>query len=147
MLAERSSKKLHHSPDWSFTHIGIYAHEFGHNLGINDEYSGYYEYTDILNYCLMGHGIYNGPLEKGECPATLSPYHRLNKNWVSAIPIENDTIDFIVEYDYDNPKLYRIDPINATNGEHYIIESRNREGFDLYTPSIPQTQLINLEDY
>jgi len=137
LLAERSSKKLHHSPDWSFTHIGIYAHEFGHNLGINDEYSGYYEYTDILNYCLMGHGIYNGPLEKGECPATLSPYHRLNKNWVSAIPIENDTIDFIVEYDYDNPKLYRIDPINATNGEHYIIESRNREGFDLYTPSDP----------
>ncbi|MCL4278747.1 MAG: T9SS type A sorting domain-containing protein, partial [Ignavibacteriaceae bacterium] len=52
-------------------------------------------------------------------------------------PIENDTIDFIVEYDYDNPKLYRIDPINATNGEHYIIESRNREGFDLYTPSDP----------
>ncbi len=138
-LAERSSKKLIEGAEWSFTHIGVYAHEFGHNIGLPDEYSKSfnYEYTDILNYCLMGYGIYNGPLEKGECPATLSPYHRLNKSWVSAIPIENDTSDFIVEYDYDSPKLYRIDPLNATNGEHYIIESRNREGFDLYTPSDP----------
>jgi len=137
LLAERSSKKLHHSPDWSFTHIGIYLHEFAHNLGFPDEYSGRYEYTDILNYCLMGYGIYNGPLEKGECPATLSPYHRLKKNWVNSVTFPQDTSDFIVEYDYDNPKLYRIDPIYATNGEHYIIESRNREGFDLYTPSDP----------
>lgn len=137
LLAERSSKKLHHGPDWSFTHIGIYLHEFAHNLGFPDEYSGRYEYTDILNYCLMGYGIYNGPLEKGECPATLSPYHRLKKNWVCSVTLPRDTSDFIVEYNYDNPKLYRIDPIYATNGEHYIIESRNREGFDLYTPSDP----------
>lgn len=137
-LAERSSIKLLVGGDWSFTHIGVYLHEFGHNLGFKDEYAlTNPEYTDILNYCVMAWGIYNGPLEKGECPATLSPYHRLNKNWVSPIPIENDTSDLIVEYDYDNPKLYRIDPLNATNGEHYIIESRNRQGFDLYTPSDP----------
>ncbi|NWG29479.1 MAG: T9SS type A sorting domain-containing protein [Ignavibacteriaceae bacterium] len=138
LVAERSSKKLIEGAEWSFTHIGVYAHEFGHNLGFNDEYALINpEYTDILNYCLMSWGIYNGPLEKGECPSMLSPYHRLDKNWVSSITIPNDTSDFIVEYDYDNPKLYRIDPIYAIEGEHYIMESRNREGFDLYTPSEP----------
>lgn len=138
-LAERSSKKLHQNSDWSFTHIGVYLHEFGHNLGFPDEYYQPFsqEYTDILNYCLMAWGIYNGPLEKGECPSTLSPYHRLKKNWVSSVTLIADTSDFVVEYDYANSKLYRINPIYASNDEHYIIESRNREGFDLYIPTDP----------
>jgi M6 family metalloprotease-like protein len=143
-LAEQSAERLYFSTDWSFTHIGIYAHEFAHNLGFPDEYvieseleTNFGNGTDIYNFCLMARGIYNGPLVKGECPATLSPYHRINRNWVSSITIVEDTNDFVVEYDYVNPKLYRINPVDATNGEHYIIESRDREGFDLYIPSDP----------
>jgi M6 family metalloprotease-like protein len=142
-LAERIPPKLFTGSNWSFTHIGVYLHEFGHNLGFYDEYKlvkivpEFNEYTSILNYCLMSLGIYNGPLEKGECPATLSPYYRLKKSWVSSDPIVENENDFEVEYDYNNPKFYRINPVYATNGEHYIIESRNREGFDLYVPTNP----------
>lgn len=146
-LAERSTRKLYYGDQPSFTHIGIYAHEFGHNLGFHDEY---YQYnpsssyqtdgfpTDILNFCLMARGIYNGPLEKGECPATLSSYYRIDKSWVTPPTVlPADTNNFVVQYDYANPKFYRINPVDATNGEHFIFENKKRTGFDLYIPGNP----------
>jgi M6 family metalloprotease-like protein len=147
-LAERSSYKLFHGEDWSFTHMGNYAHEFGHNIGFYDEYYNGFLLpldnfptngwpTDIYNFCLMGFGIYNGPLSKGECPATLSPYYRINKNWVTPIVLTNDTSNLIVEYNYADPKFYRINPLYATNDEHFILEDKCRTGFDLYIPGIP----------
>ena len=147
-LAERSSYKLRFSEDWSFSHIGIYAHEFGHNLGFWEEYDNEpllpLDYppstgwpTDIYNFCLMAFGIYNGPLSKGECPATLSSYYRIDKNWVTPTLLPTDTTNFIVEYNYNNPKYYRINPVNTTNGEHFILENKKRTGFDLYIPGDP----------
>jgi M6 family metalloprotease-like protein len=142
-LAERSGPNLYGGlpQDKSFTHIGIYAHEFGHNIGYNDEYVGGYDDkggTDLLNFCLMAWGIYNGPESKAACPATLSPWYRIDNNWVSQpVLINSDTVNFLFEYDYNNPKLYRINPIKAINDEHYIIETKNRDGFDLYIPGEP----------
>ena len=148
LLAERSSYKLRFLDDYSFTHIGIYAHEFGHNIGLHDEYyienpypidwppyNGYP--TDIYNFCLMAFGIYNGPLSKGECPATLSAYNRIDKKWVTPTVIPSDTTNFIVEYNYNSPKYYRINPVEATNCEHFILENKKRTGFDLYIPGDP----------
>lgn len=68
----------------AFAHMGTYAHEFGHNIGFNDEYSSRGVYNDpgltcLFTYDLMAWGIYNGPNRKGECPATLSPYYRIQK--------------------------------------------------------------------
>ncbi len=140
-LAERSGPNLFGGgpSDKSFTHIGTYLHEFGHNLGFYDEYNPQTLGSPDINYfCLMSYGAYNGPDRKGACPATLSPWYRIDRGWVSQPElIDSDTVNFLVEYDYENPILYRIDPIEATYDEHYIIESRNREGFDLYIPSPP----------
>ena len=85
----------------------------------------------------MGFGIYNGPLSKGECPATLSPYYRIDRNWVIPDTLTTDKENFIVEYDYYNPKYYRINPVDATYGEHFILENKKRTGFDLYIPGDP----------
>lgn len=92
---------------------------------------------DIYNFCLMGFGIYNGLLSKGECPATLSPYYRIDKNWIIPDTLTTDEENFLVEYDYYNPKYYRLNPVNATNGEHFILENKKRTGFDLYIPGDP----------
>ena len=146
-VCERSGPRIYYGDpsERAFTHIGIYAHEFGHTIGFYDEYNEpfvntVYESgngTDIYNFCLMSWGIFNGPDFKGECPATLSPFYRINKTWVTPDTITADTNNFIVQYDFANPKYYRINPIDATNDEHYIIETKNREGFDLYIPGDP----------
>jgi M6 family metalloprotease-like protein len=145
-LAERSSERLRFSTDWTFTHMGVYAHEFGHNLGFWDEYHDPYSEnpmpvdgngTDIFNFCLMSWGLYNGPEFKGECPATLSPFYRIEKDWVNPVLLEDDSTNFIVEYNYLNPKFFRINPIDATEDEHFIIETKKRQGFDLFIPDNP----------
>ncbi|HSW55978.1 MAG TPA: immune inhibitor A domain-containing protein [Ignavibacteriaceae bacterium] len=144
-VAERSTWKLYWGDIPSFTHIGVYAHEFGHNLGFDDEYFNFTPFVDwgedgstnLFNFCLMGEGIYTGPLEKGECPATLSPYYRIRSTWVIPDTLTEDVNNFIVEYNYSNPKFYCIVPVDALEEEHYIFETRGRDGFDLYLPSNP----------
>ncbi len=140
-LAERSGPNLVGGTleEKSFTHIGVYLHEFGHTIGLNDEYDGRGEdgHTHLFNFCLMAGGMYNVPDRKAACPATLSPFYRILYDWANSVTIDKDTLDFIVEYDFANPKLYRIDPIYASSDEHYIIETKNREGFDLYIPGDP----------
>jgi len=142
ILGERSGPNLFGGlPNQkSFTHIGIYAHELAHTFGLFDEYNTSYNDTNILNFCLMAYGLRNGPDRKAACPATLSPYYRVNYGWLPLPTLINiDHQDFLVEYDYDNPNLYRINPIEAQKGMHYLFEVRQREGFDLYIPAPPET--------
>ena len=149
-VSERCSEELWANDDYTFTHMGVYAHEFGHNLGFKDEYmpthpsdmlpsEGWQEdgNTDTYNFDLMSWGIYNGPLRKGECPATLSPYYRISKNWINSILVNQDYDDFLVEYNYEKPNVYRINPISAIEDEHFLFESRGRDGFDKYLPWSP----------
>ncbi len=148
--AEQSSLELWQNDDYTFTHIGVYAHEFGHNLGFKDEYLpshpsdvqisevwGEDGRTDTYNFDLMSWGIYNGPLRKGECPATLSPYYRIKRNWISSTLVDTNLSNFLVEYNYVNPKVYRINPIGAIEDEHFLFKSRGRDGFDKYLPWSP----------
>jgi hypothetical protein len=129
----------------AFAHMGTYAHEFGHNLGFQDEYCSrgacgpYSGNTCLFTYDLMAWGIYNGPDRKGACPATLSPYYRIQKSWVTPIELWFTTTNFVAEYDYNNPKIYKITPAGAQNDEHYLIETKLRHGFDLYIPTSPDS--------
>lgn len=155
-VSERCSYELWWSEDYTFTHIGVYAHEFGHNLGLPEEYVNdphgeqrLIDYTegggtDTYNFDLMSWGLYNGPLRKGECPATLSPYHRIKKHWIDYITLNADSNNMFVEYNYNNPNIYRINPVNALNDEHFLFESRGKEGFDKYIPDGSLNQPGNL---
>ena len=139
LMAERAGSGLYGSSP-SFAHIGVHCHEFGHLLGFPDEYCEYPEFcqgTDVFSYDLMSFGIYNGPSGKGECPATLAPYHRIKKDWVRVTAVTSDETNFLVQYNYHDPQLYRINPRNAIGNEHFLFETRLRQGFDLYLPNAP----------
>ncbi len=141
-LAERSGPNLYGglAINKSFTHIGIYAHEFGHTIGFYDEYTngtGELGGTNLYNFCSMGYGIYNGPDRKGACPATVSPWYRIEYGWISSITLTADTSNLIVQYSNSNPILYRLNPLEGTEDEHFLIETKQREGFDQYIPSNP----------
>ena len=143
LMAERSGPNLYggNLSEKSFSHIGTFAHEFGHTLGFWDEYrSGDDGQTDLLNFCLMAYGLRNGPDRKAACPATLSPYYRLEKLWLPEPElIDNDETNFLVAYDYDYPKLYKIDPVGPPEDMYYLFEVRHRQGFDAYIPEPPET--------
>jgi len=123
-----------------FSHIGIHAHEFGHTIGMPDEYLANFDYFDLMNV-----GNKNGPSEQsrfsGECPALINPFYRINRyNWSSTIEIENDTTNYLVEYNYQNPNYYKIVSPVDTN-KYFYVENRRRTGFDEYTPNNPEDTL------
>jgi len=77
-----------------FSHLGIHAHEFGHTIGMPDEYLANYDYFDLMNV-----GDKNGPFEEsplsGQCPSTINPFYRINKyHWASTIEIEDNILDY-----------------------------------------------------
>ncbi|MBI4810617.1 MAG: hypothetical protein HY800_04100 [Ignavibacteriales bacterium] len=123
-------------------HIGLVTHEFGHIIGFYDDYVSYQSRYSSKTFNLMALGLWNGPLEKGGCPASLSPYERcIVKNWVAPILLTRDTTNFKVIYDYQNPRIYRVNPFNRDplGDECYLFEIRLRKGFDLYLPTTPDS--------
>ncbi len=140
IVGEQMGRNIY-GQDRSFTHIGLHLNSFGVNMGFFDGYIDpfYPNPTKTWNFDLMNAGWANGPLRKGECAATLAPYFRIEKGWVEPITIIKDTNNFLVEYNYQNPNLYKIVPIVGPRDMHYLFEVRKRTGFDLYIPEAPAT--------
>ncbi len=141
LMAERNGYRLYGTQK-AFSHIGTHLHEFGHTIGFDEQYTGTASddgNTNLFLFDVMAWGLFNGPNVKGECPATLSPYYRIQKRWVTPIQVWFNTTNLEVQYNYSNPQVYRIDPRDATDNEHYLFETRLRQGFDSYIPTPPDS--------
>ncbi|MBI5217182.1 MAG: T9SS type A sorting domain-containing protein [Ignavibacteriae bacterium] len=133
IMSERQTK----STSTSFSHIGTHCHEIGHGFRFPDMAD---KPEDSYSFDLMSYGLDNGPLSRGECPASLPPWYRIKMGWVVPIDITADTVSFVATYNYSSPNIYKISPKDPScPGEHYIFETRLREGFDYYVPTPPST--------
>lgn len=116
-----------------FKGIGSTCHEFGHSLGLPDLYdtdgteNGYA--GGMYSFSLMSLGVYNN---NGRTPPYLSILERSMLGWVAAesIPVlpEGDLVWAPVR---DNV-AYLVP--SDTEGEYFIWEYRNGEGWDDYIP-------------
>ena len=123
--------------------LGIWAHEFGHLLGLPDLYdiSSREEHDAFVGpWDLMAEGSWNGPLESpGIVPAGLTSWCRIKLGW-----IEDEGI-FVVEK--GSRKQVLLKPLHESGGarvikivldkpkEYYLIEAREKIGYDRYLPS------------
>ena len=114
--------------------IGTFCHEFSHCLGLPDVYD--VEYTGN-NYCMgsfdvMSDGTYNG---NGFTPAGYTAFEKMSCGWQSPITLGDDDVvvdnlkpmnqqgDFYIIYNDGHPD------------EFYLIENRQKNGWDKYIPS------------
>lgn len=117
-----------------FNHIGDHAHEFAHLIGLDDTYNLAGEGTAVQNWSLMAAGYQNGP-KHGACPASLNAYYRSQWRGVSnVIDSGADTLDLF--YNYTSRIYFKI-PV-ANSEQYYLLETRLRDGFDLWTPIDPE---------
>jgi len=129
----------------AFTHIGIHAHEFGHTLGLNHT-GGRYWNTELMDstakyWDVMLCGNVNGPYKDAACPAGINPVYKLWHGWIDesdTVHITHSVTNLSIEYNYNSPKYYIVNRNHGTNGgEYFILENRQREGWDEYTPIKP----------
>lgn len=116
--------------------IGVFAHEFGHALGLPDLYD-----TDgsspggVGPWDVMGGGTYGFAGDKPWQPMPFSAWSKLALGWVEPTTIESDSLGTAIR-SVDAARdgvfngVYRLVPNgNESAAEYFLIENRHRTGW------------------
>ena len=113
--------------------IGTVTHEFAHSLGIPDIYDVDFEgsggYAFDLNFWdLMAVGSWNN---EGITPAGINVGMKEYMGWMT-IPVIDTVGSFSLQAAGEFPEAYRLN--TPVFNEYFILENRQRTGFDAYIP-------------
>lgn len=111
--------------------MGVYAHEFGHTLGLPDLYDTDDSSSGIGRWCMMAGGSWNGG---GATPAHFSAWCKRWLGWVTPTSIPEDTFGLTLTPSTTGPVLTRIKGSNMTANEYFLLEVRRKTGFDSALP-------------
>lgn len=115
--------------------IGTFCHEFSHCMGFPDLYdTGYSGWFGMGDYDLMCSGNYNGD---GKCPAGYSAYEKHECGWITfqdVTHIEEALHVAGLKAISEGGSAYVLKN-KAHEDEYYIIENRQKTGWDAYLPS------------
>ncbi len=114
--------------------IGTFVHEFGHVLGLADHYdTSYGMFTFGLgSWDTMASGSYNDDMNT---PPTFSAFERAELGWLQfeELTLDADSICVLPNLVESN-KAYRVS-VDGTNGrEFFVMENRQKKGWDKYLP-------------
>ncbi|MEP7027361.1 MAG: M6 family metalloprotease domain-containing protein, partial [Candidatus Eisenbacteria bacterium] len=132
VLPERSAIELN-----KFTEIGVYCHEFGHDLGWPDLYD-----TSNLggganlgpgNWCLMATGAYGGDNHTPERPTHPCGWALWDAGWITLENLVTDG-DRAFPPVADAKRAYRLWYQGEASDEWFLLENRRQAGFDSTLP-------------
>lgn len=132
-----------YGPDWegrkpSPAYPGVYAHEFGHVLGLPDQYDYGYESEGTGMFTLMAGGSYgrnfNGTPEarwySGNTPVHMNAWDKFYLGFVEPKLItENESIT--LRPVTEAPDIYKIAVPGSEGREYFLLENRQQEGYDV----------------
>ena len=112
--------------------VGVFAHEFGHVLGLPDLYDTTYRSEGVGEWCLMGAGSWAGG---GDTPCRMSPWCLNQLGWIrrptNVTQAQTLTIPTL---EVDPAACYRIWTGGAASQEYFLIENRQQTGLDAGLP-------------
>ncbi|PWW28832.1 M6 family metalloprotease-like protein [Cytobacillus oceanisediminis] len=95
---------------------GVYAHEFGHALGLPDFYDTVYTSEGVGNYSLMAGGSWmrypDAAVYGGNSPTHFDPFSKIFLGWVNPIEVKPA----------DKPQTITLPPINEATAENGIVK-------------------------
>lgn len=110
--------------------IGTICHEFSHCLGLPDMYDTNYHNFGMGDWSLMDSGSYNG---NGFCPSGYSSFDKYTCGWVTPVELTtNQDIEGMKPLT-DAPEVYLVRN-DAYEDEYYLIENRQKKGWDAGLP-------------
>ena len=123
------------------TPVGVYTHEFGHQLGLPDLYNTQTGQTVVGPWTLMDAGLWNGN-PAGSSPAHLDSWSKIQLGWISgpmlsvanSAAVSNYTID-PTEVSSSNIHAVQV-PTPHSSSKYYLVEVRQLIGFDSALPSV-----------
>jgi len=112
--------------------IGVFCHEFGHFLGLPDLYDTDGTSQGLDEWALMAAGNYSK--SDGSSPSHFCAWSKIALGWVTPVqPASNMTSVVIPQIEY-NSVVYRLWTNGAGGTEYFLVENRQRSGFDRFLP-------------
>jgi len=115
--------------------IGVYAHELCHGFGLPDLYDTDYSSNGIGDWGIMSFGCWNGPDKLGGSPAHPCAWSRIQMGLTGAVEVTTSLIGEAIEAVEAGGLIYRLPILDTVSGEYFLIENRQRMGYDTYLPS------------
>jgi immune inhibitor A len=112
--------------------IGLFCHELTHVFGIPDLYDTDYTSRGIGRWCLMAAGSWNGG---GATPSHHSAWVKKTLGWVTPVNATSDQSGVSLVDIESNPKMYRLWTGGAIGKEYFLVENRQKKGFDSQLPA------------
>ena len=111
--------------------IGVFAHEFGHILGLPDLYdrnSNDGDSKGLGDWCLMASGSWSG--WAGDTPSHMSVWCKTQLGWVNPTILDQDEVDFSMPQINTTPFALKIWEDDYNWSRYFLIENRQSVGFD-----------------
>jgi M6 family metalloprotease-like protein len=113
--------------------VGVFAHEYGHVLGLPDQYDYGYESDGTDVYSLMAGGSWNrypsNRIFSGNSPAQLDAWSKYRLGFVTPILITAKT-DVTLPPVETSPTVFKMIVPNSGGKEYFLFENRQWIGFD-----------------
>ena len=114
--------------------MGVFAHEFGHDLGLIDLYDTEDDSEGIGPWGLMGGGAWLGS-PAGSEPAHPCAWSKIELGWVVPFEVLTPLVAEDIPQVETSGAIYKLPIADTPAGEEYfLIENRQRVGFDSALP-------------
>jgi immune inhibitor A len=95
---------------------GVYAHEFGHALGLPDFYDTVYSSEGVGNYSMMAGGSWmrypDAAVYGGNSPTHFDPFSKIFLGWVNPVEVKQE----------DGVQTITLPPVNKANADNAIVK-------------------------
>jgi len=113
---------------------GVFCHELGHVFGLPDLYDTDYSSRGAGKWSLMSYGSWGGPTGMGDYPAWLDAWSRIELGFDSYVNVNSNINDAALEAVENGGNIYRLWSSGAIGQEYFLVENRQKTGYDSYLP-------------
>ncbi len=112
--------------------MGVFAHEYGHFLGLPDLYDTDYSSSGVGVWSLMAGGTWN---LQGRYPAAMDAWCKYDVGFVEPINITSNQMNVAIPSATHNPTVYRLWTDGVIANEYFLIENRRKQDLDRGLPA------------
>jgi hypothetical protein len=113
------------------TTMGIFAHEYGHALGLPDLYDTDYTSEGVGQWSLMASGNWNSVSREGDRPGHLDPWSKYKLGWITPFQVQGTLWNTPIYQASSYAYIYQLRTGSpAKGGEYFLVENRQKAGFD-----------------
>lgn len=115
--------------------MGVFAHEYGHALGLPDLYDTDYTSSGVGSWSLMAGGSWNGIVNSGDRPAHMDAWSKYFLGWVTPLQVLGTMANESISQAATSPDVYQLlQGSPSGGGEYFLVENRQKAGFDAGLP-------------